>query len=131
MFNLDADHGERHAINPQIRATNLTHSERHLLHTTGWKEGAPLVPALTKAAAALWVAFSASRKREGEWTSEVKVAGSHALTKDGRAGCKNAAFESCFACCDSGAFNCHCPAGSVADRAQCSSTAYIFDHHIG
>lgn len=125
VFNVGLDAAEGKPMGVSGHApSNITKGEMHLLHQAGWKKGVPLVPALRKAGATLWSAWVASRQREGSWTSEIKVAGSHARTNNGKGGCKGKPFDACFSCCDSGAWDCHCKAsGSLISKAAtaCSS----------
>ena len=118
VYDVDADPRELKDLGAHKGTPpNLTHGERYLLHRAGWKPSMPFVPPLKKAAKVLWKEWKDSREREGEWITDAKPPGMHALTRDGRGGCKNQPFEDCFACCDPGAYDCHCKDGHQAPAA--------------
>ena len=81
------------------------------------KPSMPFVPPLKKAAKVLWKEWKDSRELEGHWITDAKPPGMHALSRDGRGGCKASPIEECFACCDPGAYDCHCKDGYQASAA--------------
>ena len=118
VYDVDADPRERKDLSAHKGAPrNLTHGERYLLLRAGWKPSMPFVPPLKKAAKVLWKEWKDSRELEGHWITDAKPPGMHALSRDGRGGCKASPIEECFACCDPGAYDCHCKDGYQASAA--------------
>ena len=89
VYDVDADPRERKDLSAHKGAPrNLTHGERYLLLRAGWKPSMPFVPPLKKAAKVLWKEWKDSRELEGHWITDAKPPGMHALSRDGRGGCK-------------------------------------------